>query len=391
MFSIKRKQSGTKVLWMTDTFDDHNGVSMALQSVHREIIARGLEIDIMVCSKTLKADKNLIVIKPLYEFSIPFYRQQVIRIPDFLKIQRVFRRNRYNRIICSTEGPMGFASLYLRRIFRTKTFFFLHTDWLMFGSTVLGMKDFGLKRLQQAMKAFYHQFDGVFVLNSDQWRWLTNETMGFDADKVMITAHWADSIFNGSNVHDTVSDGADGRSPAVLFAGRLSAEKGIFELPGIFRKASLSIPNLRMKIAGTGPSEEEFKAQFPEADFTGWVDHSELPAVYRSADLLVLPSRFDTFSCVVLEALSCGLPVIAYNIKGPKDIIQDRICGFLVETPEEMSERITQFFSDAEVRKSMKEAALVRSKDYSAANIMDKLLQDLYQPSIPAHDEAKAA
>ncbi|MEI7492963.1 MAG: glycosyl transferase family 1, partial [Bacteroidota bacterium] len=91
-----------RVLWLTDTYDDHNGVSMVLQAMRREITARNLPVDFMVCSNTLKSGKNLIVIKPLSEFNIPLYRQQPMRIPNFLTIQRIFRKKKYDRVICST-------------------------------------------------------------------------------------------------------------------------------------------------------------------------------------------------------------------------------------------------------------------------------------------------
>ena len=132
-----------------------------------------------------------------------------------------------------------------------------------------------------------------------------------------------------------------------------------------------------MLIAGTGPYEAELKAAFPEAKYTGWIDHNILPEIYGSADLLLLPSRFDTFSCVVLEALSCGVPVIAYNTKGPKDIIQNSKNGFLVETPEEMSDRILEYFSDAEMRSTFPGAAAARAKDYTSDKILKKLLSDI--------------
>ena len=366
-----------RILWLTDTYGDHNGVSMVLQAMHSEIKARNLPIDIMVCSNTLKSDRHLIVLKPISEFNIPLYRQQPLRIPNFINIQRIFRKKKYNRVLCSTEGPMGFAALYLKKLYSVKTFFYLHTDWMMFARQVMGMEDIGLKRLQRVMRAYYNQFDNVFVLNSDQQKWLTGDYMRFDPSRIFLTAHWAEEIFTNHR-NDTSGFPVSGKTgPVVLFAGRISREKGVFELPGIFREVRERIPDLRMLVAGTGPSENELKFAFPEAEFTGWVDHGKLPEIYDIADLLILPSRFDTFSCVVLEALSCGLPVIAYNTKGPKDIIQDSVNGFLVSTTGEMSDRMIEYFSDKKLQGSFKKAALERAGDYTADSILHQLLHDI--------------
>ena len=114
----------------------------------------------------------------------------------------------------------------------------------------------------------------------------------------------------------------------------------------------------------------------PDAFYLGWVSQETLPALFRAADLLLLPSRFDTFSCVVLEALSCGLPVVAYNTKGPKDILEDSVSGYLVETGDEMAGKVVRFFLDPAIREKMKQAAFMRAKEYHAGKIMDRLLQD---------------
>ena len=143
----EEKKQASRALWFTDSYDDHNGVSMVLQAMNREIRERDLPIDILVCSNTIKSDRNLIVLKPISEFNLPFYPQQKLRIPNFIRIQLLFRKGNYNRIICSTEGPMGLAALYIKKIYSVKSYFYLHTDWITFGKQVLAMEEPGLNRL----------------------------------------------------------------------------------------------------------------------------------------------------------------------------------------------------------------------------------------------------
>jgi glycosyltransferase involved in cell wall biosynthesis len=108
----------------------------------------------------------------------------------------------------------------------------------------------------------------------------------------------------------------------------------------------------------------------------GWVDHTRLPDIYSNADILLLPSRFDTFSCVVLEAMSCGLPVVAYKTKGPKDIIQHNKNGFLVKTKEEFAVAAAEYLNAPEHHNKMRASAIKRAGDYNAELIMNKLLTD---------------
>jgi glycosyltransferase involved in cell wall biosynthesis len=368
---------GGRILWLTDTFDDHNGVSMVLQAMHREVRERELPIDILVCSDTILPEPNLMVLKPVTKFSFPFYRNQPIRVPGFFDLRKIFLDGGYDRIVCSTEGPMGMAALYLRKWFGVKAYFYLHTDWLMFARKAMKISDPGIAGISRLLRLYYKGYDGLFVLNTEQQQWLTSEAMGLEATRVFLTAHWAEGIFNPVEVTKKEVFGLPEETPLILYTGRLSAEKGVMELPEIYRKVKQTLPDVKMVVAGTGPGEQALRDIFPEAVFTGWVDHNRLPAFYSAADLLVLPSRFDTFSCVVLEALSCGLPVIAYDTKGPRDIISHGVSGFLANDTHQMALHILEYFGDSRLQMKMKEAASERGKNYDAVTILDRLMADV--------------
>src|SRR5262249_47321542 len=159
--------------------------------------------------------------------------------------------------------------------------------------------------------------------------------MGIAPERIARTAHWADGSFRPqSDRRSELFPRVASRDPVLLFAGRLSEEKGIFELPELYRALRHRVPALRLVVPGEGPAEERLRSELPEAVYLGWVGPRCMPNVFSSADLLVLPSRFDTFGCVVLEAMSCGLPVAAYNTKGPRDLIEDGASGFLVDRAE---------------------------------------------------------
>jgi glycosyltransferase involved in cell wall biosynthesis len=366
-----------KMLWLTDTFGDNNGVSMVLKSMHAEIKARNLPIDILVCSNTVEPDDHLLVIKPVAEYELPIYHDQPLRIPDYLEIHHLFHDGEYDRLICSTEGPMGLATWYLKLAYSVKAYFYLHTDWIMFARKVLNLDKANLNRFRRLLRAFYKNFDGLFVLNSDQHKWLTGRDMGFNPESVFPTAHWADATFIPSLNTKAERFGIQAGSPVILFAGRISLEKGVMELPEIMKGIKEILPDVKLVIAGTGPAENELREAIPEANFLGWVNHDDLAGLYSSADILILPSKFDTFSCVVLESLSCGLPVIAYKIKGPKDIILDGVNGYLVDTPDEFVQKITGYLLDKEVQATFRENALIRAKQFDKEIILTQFLNQV--------------
>jgi glycosyltransferase involved in cell wall biosynthesis len=366
-----------RMLWLTDTFDDNNGVAMVLKSVLKEIQKQDLPIDLLVCSYTIEPQDHLIVIKPELEFTLPFYKQQPLRIPNFLNIHEIFQKGEYDRLICSTEGSMGLAGIYLKNAFSVKAHFYIHTDWVMFARKVLNLEGHNLNRVRRLLRAYYKFYDSLFVLNTDQQKWLTGKSMGFDTDKVHLTAHWADDQFSPQTVDKAKLFDTGSEDFVILYSGRLSKEKGVLELPEIYHDLKKDFPELKIVIAGTGPAESELKQKMPDAIYLGWVEHDKLPEIYSASDMLILPSKFDTFSCSVLESISCGLPVIAYNIKGPKDIIQDKENGFLVNTPEEIKVKLSEFISNPDIRKSYKDKALQRAKDYKKDLILNKLLSEV--------------
>ena len=366
-----------RALWLTDTFEDNNGVSLTLQTIYREIKRRNLPIDLLVCSNTLVSDDHLIVVKPVCEFNIPLYPDQSVRIPNFVELHNLFHEREYDRVICSTEGIMGAMGLYLKYAYSVPASFFIHTDWVMFSRKVLNFDKHNQSRIRRILRTFYGAFDRVFVLNSDHHKWLTGREMNFPGSKVCLTAHWVDRIFKPKKTTKNEALGIEDHRPVILYVGRVSKEKGSLELPHIYKSVKKILPDVALLVVGKGPVLEQLKKEMPEGNYLDWLSHEQLPAIYSAADVLVFPSKFDTFSCVVLESLCCGLPVVAYNTKGPKDIISDGVCGYLVNTEEQMAEKIIACLSSPQQQQKFKKAAVKRAKNYNVNSIMEQFVADV--------------
>lgn len=110
--------------------------------------------------------------------------------------------------------------------------------------------------------------------------------------------------------------------PVFLYVGRVAVEKN---LEAFLR---LDLPGTKV-VVGDGPARHRLQQRFPAARFLGVRQSQSLAQVYAAADVFVFPSLTDTFGNVLLEALASGLPVAAYPVTGPKDIILDRRIGVL--------------------------------------------------------------
>ena len=82
---------------------------------------------------------------------------------------------------------------------------------------------------------------------------------------------------------------------------------------------------------GSGPEEKRLREKYPNVKFFGNKSHEEIAKIYRDCDYFVFPSKTDTFGLVLLEAMACGLPVAAYNVSGPMDVIGKSKAGILRE------------------------------------------------------------
>ena len=116
----------------------------------------------------------------------------------------------------------------------------------------------------------------------------------------------------------------DFRRPIFVSVGRVAVEKNLEAF------LSLDLPGTKVVI-GNGPQEGELKARFPDVKFLGLMENATLAANLAAADVFVFPSRTDTFGVVQLEALASGVPVAAYPVTGPKDVIGNNPIGVLNE------------------------------------------------------------
>jgi len=116
----------------------------------------------------------------------------------------------------------------------------------------------------------------------------------------------------------------------VLYAGRLTREKGADLLAEAFLAARERDPRLHLALAGGGPEEEALRERLgAHATFLGWLEGERLARAYASADLFLFASRTDTFGQVLLEAQASGLPVVAVDEGGPVSLIEDDVTGRL--------------------------------------------------------------
>ena len=113
-------------------------------------------------------------------------------------------------------------------------------------------------------------------------------------------------------------------APVFLSVGRVAVEKNLEAF------LELDLPGTKV-VVGDGPARSALERQYPDAVFLGARHGEELAEIYAAADVFVFPSKTDTFGLVLLEALASGLPVAAFPVTGPRDVIGTAPVGVLNE------------------------------------------------------------
>jgi glycosyltransferase involved in cell wall biosynthesis len=211
-----------------------------------------------------------------------------------------------DRIHISTEGPIGWAArawcIKRGRHFTTA----FHTRFPDYVSIRTGIPAGWIWRV---MRRFHGAADRTFTATAT----LAEE---LHANGLASTHHWPrgvdlDQFHPDIPAHPEMSDLP---RPILLNVGRVAVEKNI--------EAFLEFETSGSKVVvGGGPALEGLRAAYPDVLFLGPKHGAELASAYASADVFVFPSRTDTFGLVNIEALACGLPVAAYPVPGPLDII----------------------------------------------------------------------
>lgn len=175
----------------------------------------------------------------------------------------------------------------------------------------------------------------------------------------------------------------------VAYIGRHAREKRLFEL----KEAFAPLEGVRLAMVGGGPAHEELKAHFAgtPTTFPGYMRGEELIAAYRSADCFVFPSTTETFGLVALEAMACGLPVIAARAGGIVDTVVDGVNGFFFDPPNfnAIGDHVRTLRDDPALRAQLAQNAIDHAATRSWRATMDQLAGFYEQTIVLARESGR--
>src|ERR1700754_4943109 len=263
-------------------------------------------------AKALGVDVSFLTPQSFRTFALPSYRDLRIALPNAGKIAELIADARPDSIHIATEGPIGLA---VRRYCRKRGLPFTTSFHTRFPEYISARLPIPESWSWAALRRFHGPSQAVMAATPA----LAAELRSRGFRNVVLWPRGVDArLFHPREVDLGLP------RPIFVCVGRVAVEKNLEAF------LELDLPGTKL-IVGDGPARASLARKYPQAVFLGARQGEELAQAYAAADGFVIPSRSDRFGLVLLEALASGLPVAAFPVTGPRDVIGTAPVGVLNE------------------------------------------------------------
>ncbi len=246
-------------------------------------------------------------------FPLPSYPEIRIAWRPYRKLAAQLEAFRPDAIHIATEGSLGMAA---RRYCRRNGLAFTTSYHTQFPEYIRKRAPIPINTSYAFLRRFHNAASRTFVSTRSQQELL--EQHGFRN-----IVRWGRGV-DTETFKPGDKDFLEAKRPVWIYTGRISVEKGLEDF------LRLDLPGTKV-LVGDGPDRKALEARWPDAQFAGYRFGEELASYLAAADVFVFPSRTDTFGLVMVEAMACGLPVAAYPVTGPVDVVDQGVTGVLDE------------------------------------------------------------
>jgi glycosyltransferase involved in cell wall biosynthesis/predicted metal-dependent phosphoesterase TrpH len=354
-----------RVALIADGIGATHGVTATIEKI-RELGVPGFEVEVV--GTDAGVDRRLPAVA---ELEIPFYAGMSVGVPGLPGLVETLAEGRYDAVHVTAPGPAGVVATLLNRIAGVPLIASYHTELAAYAGLRSG--DDGLEVMATAaLGAFYGAPSLVLSPSPAADRSLL--ALGIDGSRL---GRWE----RGVDV-DRFDPGKAARQDypgevKVLYAGRLTREKGVDLLAESFLRARAADPRLHLLLAGGGPEEAELRERLGEhATFLGWLEGEDLARAYASADIFLFCSTTDTYGQVVLEAGASGLPVVAVAEGGPAALVENRHTGMLCRPDaDHIAGTVLQLAASPLLRRHLGSCAVRAARERSWGQAMEQLAE----------------
>ncbi len=323
-----------RLLLITDTYPPEiNGVARTLSTLARGLTARGHAVEVVTTRAAESAEPEGAPARHLVpSLPLPGYPGLRVGLARRGRLLRLFEQFRPDVLYVATETPLGLAAIRAARRAGVPVVSGFHTNF----QTYLGdYAPAGLATLARPLlRALHNRTARTLTPSADTAAMLT----GWGVHNVGVLGRGVDTrLFDPARRCPELrrSWGADENTPVALYVGRVAAEKNLDLLVRAFQTFRTLRPHAPCVIVGDGPRKQALQAAHSDLVFAGTRTGEELARHYASADIFLFPSVTETFGNVVLEALAAGLPPVAFDYAGPRQLIRHGVNGWVAPLGDE--------------------------------------------------------
>ena len=318
-----------KLAIVTDTFPpDVNGVAMTLERLAAGLICRGHAVEVIhpgISGLQGEAGSGGFTEVCMPGFAVPRYAFARLGWPRPVFLHKRWQGQRPDVIYLATEGLLGYSALRAARKLKIPVVSGYHTHFPQY------LTDYHLGLLGPAMLYWLrklHNATSCTLVPTEETRHLLL-SQGFRNVEIMERGVDTALFHTGRRNRDLRQRWQAGPSDTVLLhVGRVAAEKNLAPVFQAWELAKAQFPTARLVLAGDGPQRAQWAAKYPDAVWTGFLTGTDLAETYASADLMLFPSRTETFGNVLLEAMASSLPTISYHLAASRRFVDPGHNGY---------------------------------------------------------------
>lgn len=351
-----------------------NGVVVSLETLKEALEQDGHRVTVVTPRFPGRVKRKDVVELPSLPLLVnPDYR---VCFPVFSQLEQSFAKNSFDLVHCHHPFIMGRLGLKLARMYGKSVIFTHHTYYSLYLHYVPLPRRLIRGVLEKLVLSFCNSVDMVICPGDDIKKDLQSLQV---ATPLVVMPTWVEP--GGEKIRGQkllLQFGVPPEKKKCIYAGRCVPEKNVSFLLRMF--THLPEDQYHLLIVGEGVSRKDLQLeaealQLKNVSFTGLLDRHDVLSLFKGCDLFVFASETETQGIVILEALSCGLPVVALDASGVRDIIRSGEQGFLCSKDERlMAEKVKAVF-EAKRYERMRKMALQTAKKYRKDRLYIQLVK----------------
>jgi glycosyltransferase involved in cell wall biosynthesis len=375
-----------RIAVVTETYPPEvNGVAMTLGRLVKGLQVRNHQVQLIRPRQNVDDQAH-----PTATFSehlqrgiaLPRYEGLKFGLPAKAALTRLWTKQRPDVVQIATEGPLGWSALAAAQKLRLPVASDFHTNFHSYSS------HYGFGLLRCAIVAYLRKFHNKAAVTLVPTEGIRRELLASGYENVEIIGRGVDTrLFHPGRRNPDLRArwGVKENETAVLYVGRLAAEKNLALAFHAFDAMRDANPATRLVLVGDGPERAGWQAKRPDVIFCGTQVGEALAAHYASGDVFLFPSLTETWGNVTIEAMASGLAVVAYDCAAAEEIIRHGENGLKAAPEDEAAfiDRAVSLAQTATLQRRLGTAAAARAAQLSWDAIIDSFERVLLRLALP--------